>query len=957
MESAEAVPKSEEQNSIKEESSSSLIINEKGPWYSFPIIASLPPDIEISTIESYDEHVYIGTVTGEILHYFEIECGNYLLVSRTNFNDKTEGSSSSIDKIIILPKIEKACVLSKSELVLFLLPEMAPVPNVERFKGINDMVLRNYPKVNDRNLKNRYELLLFTDESVRNLVVSETGLKQNREFDYKLIETGICHDSIIMSSKLNNYEIINLKTNQVIPLFRISEGNEVNDKENSLKPVIVDFDKKRKFLVCSGGVSYDDNAMVLVLNHQGDITGNVIELANYPNDIVINYPYLLVAYDNRKMEIHKFSEEVTGSIQSVEFSNSKLRLFRTQKTFKNYISADSENSNLDDYPVQKEVIEKLSLVPVDDNTKVVPFDLECKRKFVRDIYDQSSSILVTDNSSLYALSQKPIFLEFQSFEKSQIGLIEDYLENCEELNLKTNFYNQERNYLLLLYLLLVSLHCDTIDKNIIKTWNDSITNVDIRLLLNLLEFRLYGELWIFNGLKTTYAKLKALKLKNKTDNRRETFLEFLSIIKEKVLSLIGTERNKVQNYGDIIKTIDINIFLLNYCQPDSTTFEFDINQFDETSHNEIIDIIKSELTSNESYKLLLIKVYQQKKQFSDVLTLLKVEAESGDEKDILRLLGFIKANVNDFSKTYIENNLLNDIIYIIERLSSSGKKGEIKSSVEDVLKIIKIVKINIDSLLENVARLENGISIKVLILEELGMCEDGKGNTNDKKFLVRYYIDKLHAILEEGELCELFTTFLEDYRHDLKYEKVSIKEYLMTKLKFDDRCIDFVNFYEKIITMYMNDEIIQTLVVEEIKKIDKSNILLILISFGEEKNEFITEEDELNILLENNAFLEIQKHLTKNNFLRIFEHYCKGIKDTNLCVVFLERNIDFLTDDALYKTILMSMPNDSGLYLMGPLILKTLRRKQRILEELEMKKSLIKNEVYIYNDMLKNLGT
>ena len=110
--------------------------------WNFPIIEKLPTGIQISTIEAYDEHIYIGTQSGDLLHYFEIEVGNYLLVSRIKFdNDSSNDKNSPISKILLIPRIDKACILCNSKLVLFLLPELEPVPNLASVDTVNEIIL------------------------------------------------------------------------------------------------------------------------------------------------------------------------------------------------------------------------------------------------------------------------------------------------------------------------------------------------------------------------------------------------------------------------------------------------------------------------------------------------------------------------------------------------------------------------------------------------------------------------------------------------------------------------------------------------------------------------------------------------------------------------------------------------------------------------------------------------
>lgn len=101
-----------------------------------------------------------------------------------------------------------------------------------------------------------------------------------------------------MVSKLNSYELINLKSSQVIPLFRISETDE------DLEPIITSFNEQSEFLVCSGGGSYDSGAMALVVNHHGDIIKGTIVLKNYPRNVIVEFPYIIAESAFQSVDIY-----------------------------------------------------------------------------------------------------------------------------------------------------------------------------------------------------------------------------------------------------------------------------------------------------------------------------------------------------------------------------------------------------------------------------------------------------------------------------------------------------------------------------------------------------------------------------------------------------------------------------------------------------------------------------
>ena len=107
----EELPEDIELTDIKgeEQEEEHTILMDRGPFHIHPLIQHLPSELKYTCFDAYDLNLYLGTDTGELLHYFEIERNNYMLVSQTKFNDDFD---YPIFKFLLLPKIERAYILS-----------------------------------------------------------------------------------------------------------------------------------------------------------------------------------------------------------------------------------------------------------------------------------------------------------------------------------------------------------------------------------------------------------------------------------------------------------------------------------------------------------------------------------------------------------------------------------------------------------------------------------------------------------------------------------------------------------------------------------------------------------------------------------------------------------------------------------------------------------------------------
>lgn len=91
---------------------------------------------QITCVDVWNGNVYIGTSTGEVLHYVSIppdpadESGepSYIFATKFEppFTTKQEGCDAGVKQILVLPDADKACILCNGTLTFYTLPELSP---------------------------------------------------------------------------------------------------------------------------------------------------------------------------------------------------------------------------------------------------------------------------------------------------------------------------------------------------------------------------------------------------------------------------------------------------------------------------------------------------------------------------------------------------------------------------------------------------------------------------------------------------------------------------------------------------------------------------------------------------------------------------------------------------------------------------------------------------------------
>lgn len=101
-----------------------------------PLSTDEDEQAHITSIDYWNDHIYIGTSAGEVLHYVSIppdpsdESGQptYILAAKLEppYTTEQQGSDKGVKQILLLPDASKACVLCNATLTFYTLPELSP---------------------------------------------------------------------------------------------------------------------------------------------------------------------------------------------------------------------------------------------------------------------------------------------------------------------------------------------------------------------------------------------------------------------------------------------------------------------------------------------------------------------------------------------------------------------------------------------------------------------------------------------------------------------------------------------------------------------------------------------------------------------------------------------------------------------------------------------------------------
>lgn len=889
-----------------------------GPFKMQSLIEALPAELEYTCFDSYGQNLYLGTVTGDLLHYFEIELRNYMLVSQTRFD---EDKCGQIDKLVLLPEIDRALVLSQGVLRPFLLPEFAPAPNTDSFARVHDVSLFSYsPK------SQSYKLFAYAEEAIKCIEMSAASTMVSKTYDHTSIRRACIQGKVLMTANDSSYEIINLSTGLKVPLFRISEG------EARLPPVIASFGTQEFLVTC--GAAAEESSMALIVNHQGDITQGTIVLERYPTGVVVAFPYILVDFGNHGISVYRMETNVEPRVvQKISGGGSALRIARTTKTFGN-----------PDPETRSQVVEKLRLVPLVAGNH--EFRIEQETVYVEKAFGEETSLAMYGTAGIFLLSQRPGILDWGAYGEEVLDQAEDALRRMDAGEPAGKYKQMEKVYLKTLYLLLLTLHCTALDRSVAEKWCVSSAEVDIRLLLYIGGFQIYGELWIPNGLLNFVCELKKLKLLHKSEDC-SSFLRYISG------ELKTTFRASLKDSENVLKSVDM-VFLRMILDSGG---KVDCDEFEECSLGDMVQMLKAE---RKDYSALIFQIYERQNDLGSCLSMLR-------DTDTPRLGQFIVEHYDQISKQnpqYCESELLDDIVLMLNskrqttKDEEQGEQGEQEEqeerhqAIQNAVQILKASGIDTKQLISRVSTSE----VKVTILEKLGAAD-----SQDREFLMEYYVAQLQKCMEACNLWNLFARFTTTYSQDLNYFKLEIAEYMDVKLQHSDACREFVRLRGKIISLARacGEGTLASDVFTRIDRFDIGSVLALLFLDDRERLEALGANKLLDTLVTLNDFVGIERCVTQANLSRVMAHYLSlapGDGSLSLVHTLLRRNIPRVQDTAVLQQLLREIPASYELGALFDVVLPILKRIDRQRRAQEIKKALIKQEIGASNQMIKNLG-
>lgn len=194
----------------------------------------MPATLPFTNLNDSDENLYIGTSAAEILHFVCLPGASddsneptFILASRLPIpfhNAPSHDAPQGVQQIIILPSVNKACILCNGTVTFYMLPELSPAfgnTKVNHCRWIGGVDLNWEAEAGD------VPVVMIAVQRRIMLVQIGEEVRCIKKIEFPGCLVAARRGTIACAADTHSYSLLEVEYQQKIPLFPISSSSEV----------------------------------------------------------------------------------------------------------------------------------------------------------------------------------------------------------------------------------------------------------------------------------------------------------------------------------------------------------------------------------------------------------------------------------------------------------------------------------------------------------------------------------------------------------------------------------------------------------------------------------------------------------------------------------------------------------------------------------------------------------
>lgn len=850
--------------------------------YTLKVIKDVIPEIQTKLISLYNnEHIFlVGEDSNDIFHFIK-DGSSYILLFKHDYDDY----KTSEDQCVKIKKIKSidssntmAILLSDGVLKSFILPDLIYVDNSD-IKCVDDFEYFG----NDRILvKKNGELKMC--EITKNKIIeqkwltlkgiqqinSATRIDKNKYGTLLVVDKNQLKYLVVENGKMNKYELKDVT---------------INKYDGNIK--IYDIDT---FLMYAVIVKNEQSSWIYFITYGGMEVKKELEFNDEFMVLNVANCYAFIQFNDSKIKINLLTfqcEELLSFPNELLIIDNKLRL-----SWKDVEQLDQEGTYLEDFE------KKYKKISIYNNTSVNQLAMDVQKEheklmLVNSFVTESDQVILKDSMRLVIPDRMSSLIKNFDMESIQLcDLVYKLLGNVTS----NGIIDLEIQFTCYYKLLLITFHNETIGSDTVKSWVDMAVrdNIDLKVLFYLLGFKLFGDIWIHNGLIKIVDKLKLLKLESKIDNK-------LELLKDLMVSLKSDDvKSKIYDFYHVEKSLNfefVNVIskISDFKEVTDLMSYVDLKSFGD----ELINAYE-----NTKMDFILYALYKYKRYYRKCFLLLKDQKKFDEfEHELVENLEEINDN-DEFISHFIV--LCNNLTHLDDVLLKRANQLIVEDSKHAKSVIFSI----------------NNDSIKNELIENI----KDLSNFDDEllEFFITFYLDQIdNYFISDKVVFEKYSEALQKYKEDNDTEgKTTLSNFLAGILKTDSLGESKIN---EISSKFKHKLSLLEDKVDE--RFQDYMYIKLLLGF----------DAGIDYYLEMNDFTMISKEIQKDDslVLKVLNHYKQND------IMFMRLLNKYVVAASTSKEIFTIIPDSMKVSLMKVILLKTIVQMENKADSLKMRIKLL----------------
>ncbi|KAI1315748.1 transforming growth factor, beta receptor associated protein 1 [Mortierella claussenii] len=267
----------------------------------------------VESLDNYDNHLYLGTSDGFVLHYVmeeQVSSESDLPRSRLVQRKSLGFGKKVVERIMVLPPIR---------VVIVHLPDFAPLPqqSLPHIKGVTAFCEESSQRgrlaedgsvhlcVTKRRTIQFYALWSDAISEPKELNLPNGGLVVTR------------WKNVVCVADASGFKLIDTRVGRMIPVLPVVQSVSPGSHAQVLKPVCIPI-AENEFLLASA-TSSGQTAIGIFCSGSGEPVRGTLQWSSYPRALAVEFPYVTALLRGNIIEVHNILDQKL--VQSIRFES------------------------------------------------------------------------------------------------------------------------------------------------------------------------------------------------------------------------------------------------------------------------------------------------------------------------------------------------------------------------------------------------------------------------------------------------------------------------------------------------------------------------------------------------------------------------------------------------------------------------------------------------------------